>query len=414
MNRREPARRLRLVLAGGLLSFALIGLWYRTPLWRAAYPHLPRRLQALPYRWQAWWPGRPTPVSLPTLAIASTASPAAPFARSTRDAPPPAPQASVTPGVTATPATTPPARADITGVRHEYQTWNNCGPATISMALSVFGAGGDQASAAAVLKPDPDDKNVGPDELAAYARRQGYGALVRVNGSTDRLKRLLAAGFPLIVETWFVPEPGDEMGHYRVLTGYDEADGAFRAADSYHGPRVRLPFGDFDRLWRVFNRTYVVVYPRHRDSEAMALLGADRDDRAMYVAAAARAQAEVGTEADAFGWFNLGSSLVGLGEAPAAAGAYDRARRLGLPWRMLWYQFGPLEAYAAVGRWDDVRALAVANLANAPNLEESHYWLGRARAAAGDAAGSRSSWERALALNPHMAAARSALDALGR
>ena len=37
-----------------------------------------------------------------------------------------------------------------------------------------------------------------------------------------------------------------------------------------------------------------------------------------------------------------------------AASAFDEARRIGLPYRMLWYQFGPFEAYLRVGRYQDV------------------------------------------------------------
>jgi len=66
----------------------------------------------------------------------------------------------------------------------------------------------------------------------------------------------------VIVETWFVPQPNDEMGHYRLLTGYDDARRAFLSADSYEGPGVAVPFDELDRLWRAFNRTYVVLYPR--------------------------------------------------------------------------------------------------------------------------------------------------------
>jgi tetratricopeptide (TPR) repeat protein len=77
---------------------------------------------------------------------------------------------------------------------------------------------------------------------------------------------------------------------------------------------------------------------------------------------------------------------------------------------MLWYQHGPFEAYGAIGRWDDVMALAEANLRNAPNLEESHYWRGRALAARGDLAGARAAWSRALELNPFLAPAREALE----
>ena len=97
-----------------------------------------------------------------------------------------------------------------------------------------------------------------------------------------------------------------------------------------------------------------------------------------------RDSAAAATPDDALAWFNLGSDLVALGQFEPAAAAYDRARQIGLPWRMLWYQFGPYESYHAVGRYDDVIALADTTLATANNLEESYYWRGMSRLAQGD------------------------------
>jgi tetratricopeptide (TPR) repeat protein len=366
-------------------------------LWRAAYPYLPRQVQAVPYRLRALAPGpQSTPLPLPTpapaLPPAGGGSPAATVAL----------VATATPAVAASATASPlplPAEMALAGLRHEYQTWNNCGPATISMALSHYGVADGQAVAARSLKPDPDDKNVGPEELARYAGERGYLAPVRANGDLQRLKALLAHDVIVIVETWFIPEPADEMGHYRVLTGYSDPGGYVIAADSYEGPSEHLAYATFDDLWRVFNRVYIPVYPSDRSAVVAEILGPELDDRSMYVGAVARAQAELSRAPDAYGWFNLGSSLLGLGDPAGAVQAYDRARAAGLPWRMLWYQFGPFEAYAAQGRWSDVLALADTNLRNAPNLEESHYWRGRALAAQGDVDGARAAWERARQLN---------------
>jgi hypothetical protein len=396
--KRGPA----LALIALLVLLSLV-LWQRSALWRAAYPYLPGRVQTLPYRLR---PAH-TPVALPTPERGPVV--AAPISLPATDAPPPSPPPTDAPR--ATPTAIPlPGAAQVAGIRHAYQRWNNCGPVTVAMALSAFGDTVDQMTAAQVLKPDPDDKNVGPEELAGFARQRGYGATVRVNGDLDRLRALVAAGLPVIAETWFIPKPGDEMGHYRLVTGYSDADGVILTADSYEGPEIRVPYDEFDRLWRVFNRSYVVAWPTDRAAAATELLRPDVDDQVMYVRAAAQAQAELSAEPDAFGWFNLGSSLVGLGDTAGAAHAFDEARAAGLPWRMLWYQFGPFEAYAAQDRWPDVRALAEANLKNAGNLEESLYWRGRARAALGDAAGATGDFQKAVSLNPNFTPAQEALS----
>ena len=78
----------------------------------------------------------------------------------------------------------------MTGLRHAWQTWNNCGPATLATYLSYFGSGLDQGVIGAALRTHDDDKNVLPEELAAYAQSQGYHAHIFVNGSS-KLMRLL-------------------------------------------------------------------------------------------------------------------------------------------------------------------------------------------------------------------------------
>ena len=67
-----------------------------------------------------------------------------------------------------------------------------------------------------------------------------------------------------------------------------------------------------------------------------------------------------------FAWFNKGSNHNVLGEYTEAAFAYDFAftlyRELPValrPWRMMWYQSGPYEAYYQTGRYEDVIGLVI-------------------------------------------------------
>ncbi|MFN8424085.1 MAG: C39 family peptidase [Anaerolineae bacterium] len=257
-------RRRRALVAAGLAvavaALATSGIGGRA--WRTAYPYLPPRLQAVPYRLRALVRRPVTPVALPPPS-APGAPPATATAAPVRRTDAATPGASVSPttaaGVPPPAAGSPTASprptvgaASLAGVRHAYQTWNNCGPATISMALSVLGLDEGQAKAARRLKPDPDDKNVSLDELARYAAERGAGTTLRYGGRVDTLATLAAAGYPVIVETWFEPEPGDEMGHYRLVTGFDAARRALTMADSYLGPAITEPYERFDADWRAF------------------------------------------------------------------------------------------------------------------------------------------------------------------
>jgi tetratricopeptide (TPR) repeat protein len=366
---------------------------------------------------------RPHPQFVPTPLPTPTGVPPTPSPTLTPTAPPTAtPALTPTPAATPTPAHRPAAEAvELTGFTHAWQKWNNCGPATLAMHLSYFGSPLTQADLAAVLKPNWDDKNVSPEELAAFARSQGFRALVRVNGDADRLRLLLSNGLPVLIETWLEAEGG--MGHYRLLTGYDDESRQWIVFDSYVSAGVddkqpyrgiRLSYDEIDRLWAVFNRTYLLVYADEVTPVVLSILGEEADDEAMWQRALLRSQEEARQRPDdPFAWFNLGTDQVALGQFGQAAVAYDRARVIGLPWRMLWYQFGPFRAYYEAGRYEELIALADATIATSGNIEETFYWKGLGLAAQGDAVGARQAWQRAVELKPNYAEAAAALAAMG-
>lgn len=319
------------------------------------------------------------------------------------------------PDASSAPLVVPPA-FKLEGIRHQMQTWNNCGPATITMATGYFGRAETQAQAAPLIKPNANDKNVSPDELVTYARTLGLQADWLVGGDLSRLKLLIANGIPVLAEMWHTPHPNDGMGHYRLLVGYDDAAGRFTSYDSLpqNGANVPLPYARFDADWRVFNRTYIPVYPAEKADLVARILGPDQDQRQMWERTLAVAHDEVAAQpGDPFGWFNLGTSFVALGRSAEATTAFDRARTLRLPWRMLWYQFGPFEAYLAEGRLTDVLSLTAANLQRAGDLEESQYYRGRALQEQGHVASARAAYQVALRSNSRYAPAHHALATLG-
>jgi len=317
----------------------------------------------------------------------------------------------------------------LSGARHEYQRYNNCGPVTIGMALSFWGSSRNQYQIAPVLKPNKNDKNVSPEELAAYARQQGFAVHLGLAGNLKLLKDLLSGGFPVIVETWFVTPDQGGMGHYRLLVGYDDSQGIFKAFDSYYGPKVTLRYAETDRLWQVFNRTYLVVYPKNLEARVRAILGARKNPSVELRMAREQAEREIQTNPqNASAWFNLGSTLLRLGQPQAAVQAYDQSRRIvpdrtldprrpanapnNWPWRMLWYQFGPYEAYFKTGRYPEVIALASDVLGRIEDHEESYYWRGLARQAQGNLGAAWADFQAALRYRPSYREAAMALQAL--
>jgi hypothetical protein len=313
-------------------------------------------------------------------------------------------------------------------VRHHFQTWNNCGPATLAMGLSYFDLFLSQQQTASVLKPNPEDRNVSPDEMVDYVNNNSdLGAISRINGDINTILRFVSEGFPVIVELGLDP-PGeyrwmDWYGHYLLLLAYDINKEQVWVYDSWFGtseipgenadPEGRqISFGDLDRYWQQFNRTYIVIFERENWPVVEDIIGEDSDDPIMWQKSLAQTKEALrGEPQDEYLWFNLGTIYNALGNYEMAAGAFDQARAIGLPWRMLWYQFGPFEAYYQVGRYDDVILLADVTLDNRPYFEESYYYKGLALQALGELDEAKSNFEKANRFNPSYQEAQLALDA---
>lgn len=336
--------------------------------------------------------------------------------------------ASNLPQPTSTQTLTPiPKSISLTGVQHEYQTWNNCGPATLAMALSYWKWDGDQSIIADFTKPNPRDKNVMPYELADYVEEKTQLQVsLRVGGEISLLKRFLAAGFPVITEKGFEGRDFEGwMGHYVLVTGYSDSDQQFKFQDSYYGPDQVMEYKDFEAYWRAFNFTYLVVYPAESKDEIMEILGSQADEEFNYRYAAQKASDEIYTlngRDQFFAWFNRGANLVSLQDFAGAALAYDEAFAIypiipekERPWRMMWYQTGPYWAYYYGGRYQDVIELASTTLdaMSEPVLEESYYWRALAYKALGETDNAIKDLRSALKVHPGFEPALAQLQLLG-
>jgi len=357
----------------------------------------------------------PTPLPQPALAITyhPTASPTAGEAAET-----PTPTTGPTP--TSSPSPTPlPRSVDLGAPEWEKQTPNNCGPATLSLYLKTFGWDGDQEDISSLLKPQTDDRNVNVEELVYFVRTQAgwLNAEFRVGGDIELLKRFLAAGLPVVIEEGmrldsdYWPDDDRWAGHYLLLTGYDDQAQAFTAQDTFVGPDRTVPYQSVEENWQAFNYVYILLFRPEQAGTVQAILGADWDPDTNRQRALEKAQQQTEKRPDnAFAWFNLGSNLVYFERYNEAARAYDTARQLGLPQRMLRYQFGPFFAYFFSGRNEDLLAVVEYALQRTPNSEEALLWRGWGKYRAGDRSGALADFQAALDENPNYQDAQYALD----
>ena len=318
----------------------------------------------------------------------------------------------------------PPPQAFLSSPPYEKQTANNCGPAALSMMLHMFSWTGDQKTISDVIKPVNGDRNVNPEELAYWVHNfAGWLRLeYRVGGDLETLKRLIAASYPVIVESTTALNPDDTgwpdddlwAAHYLLVTGYDDTTQTFTVQDAYRGPDKKIPYEQLESEWKPFNYLYLVVFLPEREAEVQALLGPDWDRDVNRQNALDRAQAAAAQDpSDAFAWFNVGSNFVYFERYEEANAAYDQARQLGLPQRMFRYQFGPFIANFQAHRTDDLLALTNYALQRTEMSEETWLWHGWALYRQGDTNGAIEDWRKALSVHPGYEDALYALSFVG-
>lgn len=444
MRRNKPARKhyWLFLLAVPLLCVSCIGLYFLPPVydrldWRVDEVVLRIRYALNPPQKQVFVPTQqnlvsPAPPILdPTSSVVPSAAQQSPTASPAPLEQTPTPMPSPTP---APPTATPlPPQVSLSGVRYEDQhgRQNYCAPANLSMGLTFWNWPGNRDVVGPAIKPDSKDKNVMPYEMVDYVNAQtNLRALTRMGGSVQLLQSLLAAGYPVLVEKGIFHNDMSGvvswMGHFQVLTGYDQAGGYFIAQDSLLKPDMQVTFDQLVKGWRAFNYQYILIYPPEREAEVLTLLGPDADEQTNYANAALLASNEIYGLAGIdqyFAWFNRGTSLAALQDYGGAAQAYDQAFAIypnipenERPWRMLWYQTGPYKAYYGVQRYYDLLYLADGTL-NAMqsdrNLEESYYWRAMARLALGQTQAAIEDFRLALKYHPAFPPAVYQLQLLG-
>jgi hypothetical protein len=352
------------------------------------------------------------------------------------------------PTVTSTPL---PNTVDLPGVIYvdQHERWNYCGPANLTMALNFWGWPGNRDDVAKVVKPgsgdmsvnfidrSKDDKNVMPYELVDFVNENTkYHALMRQGGDENLIKRLVAAGFPVVVEKGYYERDTTGkiswLGHYLFTTGYDDTRGGFIVQDAYitPGKHILSDYSTYQDGWRAFNNLFMVVYPPEREAELMSILGPWQDETWAAQHALELAEKDIQTLNDNnlfFAWFNKGTSLVALKQYADAASAYDKAFSLYAKWdtekqdrpyRILWYETGPYFAYFYSARYADVINLADTTLTDPASkgertLEESLLWRGRAYYLAGNTQAAVVDYRNALKIHENWIPAVQALQDLG-
>jgi tetratricopeptide (TPR) repeat protein len=299
---------------------------------------------------------------------------------------------------------------------HIYQSFNNCGPASLSMLFSYNGMTVSQEELGQKLRPYQnaagidDDKSVTIEELATEAESHGLKAYHRRNGSLHILKQLIANDIPVLVRTWLNPD--EDIGHYRIVRGFNDTTQKLLQDDSYQGDNLEYDYEIFEAMWQPFNYEYMVIVVENKSQLITTILKENANEKVAWENALQRAEKESKTATSVYPVFNKVVALTHVGRYDEAVAAFE-AIEASLPPRMLWYQIEPIEAYLQTKQYDKVFAMTNHILNNNNRGYAELYILqGNAHQALGDMASARTAYENAVFYNEQLQAAHQALATL--
>lgn len=297
------------------------------------------------------------------------------------------------------------------------QTFNNCGPASLSMALSYYGIFKSQQEIGNILRPyqnpigDNDDKSVTLEELGVYAKIYGFTAYHRPNGSIELLKKFITHDIPVITRTWL--HTNDDIGHYRIVKGFDDNTGSIIQDDSYEGPNLSFSYSDFNTMWEKFDYEYLVLIPEDKLPIAKAIIGENLNDNYAWQQVVERNIEKLKTDPnDIYSKFNLSVAYYHLGKYEKSVQEFEKVEDL-LPFRTLWYQIEPIEAYYMLGNYDRVLSITDKILSNHNRAYSELYILrGKIYQKQGSVSLAKSEFEKAVFYNKNLKEAKAALESI--
>lgn len=152
-----------------------------------------------------------------------------------------------------------PAGYVLSGMPLVRQTYNACGPASISQVLGYFGLEMTQAEISRLTRKDAR-AYMTAQAIVDFAPQVGMEARLYAGGSLATVRAAIQRGLPLIALQSHIPEPGKVIPHWRVIVGYHDEERQVYVMDPLLG-YVALSYADFNRVWADQRGQFAVLYP---------------------------------------------------------------------------------------------------------------------------------------------------------
>jgi hypothetical protein len=252
-----------------------------------------------------------------------------------------------------------PAHADVGPMRHVWQSLNNCGPASVVMALSTFGIAADQEVARLALRGPDIRRGMGPAPVDPWVTElYGLRSVSRLNGTIDLVKGLVAQGFAPMVTQWMQDPSISRIAHWRTVRGYDDAAKTFYVNDPMLGANVALSYDWFNANWQPFSYRWMVLYEPKDEGRLQQIVGLDWAEGSMRDRFYERARADAYTQNTSPAWLAYGEAAYQDGWFAEAVAAFDRGMQLGSAAGVFTVRSSYPLALRALGRQNEANSAA--------------------------------------------------------
>ncbi|ACO45838.1 putative Peptidase C39, bacteriocin processing [Deinococcus deserti VCD115] len=147
----------------------------------------------------------------------------------------------------------------LSGMSLVRQTYNACGPASITQVLAYFGLKMNMADVSRRTRPS-ETSYMTAEAIVRFAPQVGMEARLFTNGSLSIVKSAIKSGLPIIALQSHITDAGKVIPHWRVVVGYNDPTGQVYLMDPLLG-YVSMGYADFARVWADQRGQFAVLYP---------------------------------------------------------------------------------------------------------------------------------------------------------
>ncbi|MFC4639428.1 C39 family peptidase [Deinococcus hohokamensis] len=151
------------------------------------------------------------------------------------------------------------------------QTYNACGPASLTQVLAYFGLKMKLADVSRLTRPS-DTSYMTAQAIVNFAPQVGMQARLFAGGSLGTVKEAIKSGLPIIALQSHITAAGRVIPHWRVVVGYNDPAGQVYLMDPLLG-YVAMGYADFARVWADQRGQFAVMYPPALAATVRKVLG---------------------------------------------------------------------------------------------------------------------------------------------